>query len=46
MEKRFEPVLDEQDKAWSAQKFIGLLVVTLLVAFAIILGAAYSSTGR
>ena len=37
--------LNEQEKAWTAPKFMGLLVGTLLIAIALIVAAANASHG-
>jgi hypothetical protein len=41
--KTFEPVMDEQDKSWTAPKFMGLLAVTLVVSISIIYALASAS---
>lgn len=39
----FEPALDEQEKTWTANKFMVLLVATLAVALTVIITAANAS---
>ncbi|MFO0675959.1 MAG: hypothetical protein U0169_05460 [Polyangiaceae bacterium] len=45
MSTTFEPEVDPADKAWTAPKFMGLLVVTLAVSIALIYAAATACMG-